>query len=147
MNTILLDHAGLNKRAVNALNRAGITTLNQVKDLSENDLYKVRDLGQKSFKAVKDAIKEYLPNDNTEVILTKQDAKTIFKGITQLGTNLYYLLRMPKVDEKTEATVKEVIILISAVSAHLCQLTDKEVIEILDSVNEQFKDSCEEALV
>ena len=137
--TISLEHAGLNKRAINALNRAGITTLNEVKVMSERDLCNVRDLGRQSFRAIRKAIAEYLPHEDNEIVITREDAKQVLKGVVQLGTKVACLEEMVGLQTKTQKASREVVLLISAVTGNLLQLTDREVNEVLGSVKAQVR--------
>ena len=137
--TISLEHAGLHKRAINALNRAGITTLNQLKATPENKLHKVPDLGRQSFRAIRAAIKEYLPCGDDEIIITREDAKQVLKGVVQLGTKVACLEEMVSLKSDTQKASREVILLISAVTGSLLQLTEKEIEEVLNSVKSQVR--------
>tara|TARA_R100000501_G_C2557637_1_gene69623 strand:- start:15 stop:500 length:486 start_codon:yes stop_codon:yes gene_type:complete len=137
--TITLEHAGLNKRAINALNRAGITTLNQLKATPENKLHKVPDLGRQSFRAIRDAIKEYLPYADNEIVITREDAKQVLKGVIQLGTKIACLEDMVSLNLNTQKASREVVLLISAVTGSLLQLTEQEIEEVLNSVKSQVR--------
>jgi len=137
--TISLEHAGLHKRAINALNRAGITTLNELKVMSERDLCNVRDLGRQSFRAIREAIVEYLPHEDNEIVITKEDAKQVLKGVVQLGTKVACLEDMVSLNLNTQKASREVVLLISAVTGSLLQLTHQEIEEVLDSVKAQVK--------
>ena len=137
--TISLEHAGLHKRAINALNRAGITTLNQLKATPENKLHKVPDLGRQSFRAIREAIKEYLPCGDDEIVITREDAKQIFKGSIQLGTKLKYVEEIATTGKSDINNLYEVTLLINAVTSSLLQLTHQEVEEVLNSVKGQLK--------
>ena len=137
--TISLEHAGLHKRAINALNRAGITTLNELKVMSERDLCNVRDLGRQSFRAIREAITEYLPHEDNEIVITREDAKQVLKGVVQLGTKVACLEDMVSLNLNTQKASREVVLLISAVTGNLLQLTHQEIEEVLDSVKAQVK--------
>ena len=137
--TISLEHAGLHKRTINALNRAGITTLNQLQFTPENDLNRLRDLGRQSLRAIRAAIKEYLPCGDDEIIITREDAKQVLKGVVQLGTKVACLEEMVSLKPNTQKASREVILLISAVTGSLLQLTEKEVEEVLNSVKNQVR--------
>ena len=137
--TISLEHAGLHKRAINALNRTGITTLNELKVMSERDLCNVRDLGRQSFRAIREAIAEYLPHEDNEIIITREDAKQVLKGVVQLGTKISCLEKMVDLSPGTKKASYEVTLLINAVTSSLLQLTHQEVEEVLNSVKGQLK--------
>ena len=53
-----IDDLDLSVRAYNCLKRAGILTLRDLTDKSENEMMKIRNLGRKSLKEVMDKIKE-----------------------------------------------------------------------------------------
>ena len=55
---ISIDELGLSIRAFNCLKRAGIHTLGQLQEMSEEDLSKIRNLGKKSMAEIKQRLKE-----------------------------------------------------------------------------------------
>lgn len=52
-----IDDLDLSVRAYNCLKRAGILTLRDLTDKSENEMMKIRNLGKKSLKEVIDKVK------------------------------------------------------------------------------------------
>ena len=48
MNNIIIDQLGLSSRAANCLHRNGVDNLKQLMNLSEDDLFKMRNMGKKS---------------------------------------------------------------------------------------------------
>ena len=53
-----IDDLDLSVRAYNCLKRAGILTLKNLVDKSENEMMKIRNLGKKSLKEVMDKVKD-----------------------------------------------------------------------------------------
>ena len=53
-----IDDLDLSVRAYNCLKRAGILTLKNLVDKSENEMMKIRNLGKKSLKEVFDKVKD-----------------------------------------------------------------------------------------
>ena len=53
-----IDDLDLSVRAYNCLKRAGIQTLKNLVDKSENEMMKIRNLGKKSLKEVMDKVKD-----------------------------------------------------------------------------------------
>ena len=53
-----IDDLDLSVRAYNCLKRAGILTLHDLVDKSENEMVKIRNLGKKSLKEVIDKVKD-----------------------------------------------------------------------------------------
>ena len=53
-----IDDLDLSVRAYNCLKRAGILTLKNLVDKTENEMMKIRNLGKKSLKEVIDKVKE-----------------------------------------------------------------------------------------
>ena len=51
-----IDRLDFSIRTNNALKRAGITTISELKNKTEEDLMKVRNLGKKSLKEIKDKV-------------------------------------------------------------------------------------------
>ena len=61
-----IDDLDLSVRAYNCLKRAGILTLKNLVDKSENEMMKIRNLGKKSLKEVIDKVKDMGLNFRSE---------------------------------------------------------------------------------
>ena len=53
------DLEGLSVRSYNCLKRAGINTIGELSEKTEEDMIKVRNLGRKSLKEIKEELEKY----------------------------------------------------------------------------------------
>ena len=58
LNTMSIDKIGLSTRAMNALHRSKVHVVGDMLELTEDQLYKVRNLGGKTVSEIMDKIKE-----------------------------------------------------------------------------------------
>ena len=93
--------------------------------------YKKSDADYSSF------FRNYIDGENS--VITIKDAKQVLKGVVQLGTKVACLEEMVGLQTKTQKASREVVLLISAVTGNLLQLTDREVNEVLGSVKAQVR--------
>ena len=81
-----IEFAEFTTRTYNCLYRAGIKTMRELAELSEDELMRIRNLGMNSLKEIKDKLREW------EVIIAGMNAET---GMEKVGVILEWLIDAP----------------------------------------------------
>ncbi len=78
---VTLDEMGFSVRTYNCLKRAGVTTLNELKDMDSEDLAKVRNLGRRCIEEIAEALQKYPRGTDgyNTIIFIRDGERTIYK--------------------------------------------------------------------